>query len=159
MTASRWYPFTILGVSILGFFDAAYLTIQHYTQFTLPCTITHGCDLVTKSEYSSIAGVPVALLGALFYLAMFFATYIIIETKRHDLLRFVALGSIAGFLSSCWFVYLQFFVIHAICQYCMLSALTSTTLFVASIVYFSKEYLRRAKTSSTSPSQVSTHEE
>ncbi len=151
MSASRWYPFTVLGVSIVGFFDAAYLTIQHYTQFTLPCTITHGCDLVTKSEYSSIMGVPVALLGALYYLAIFLSVYIILETKKFDLLRFIAIATTFGFLFSAWFVYLQFFVIHAICQYCMFSAFTSTTMFVASIVYFSKEYLQNTKTSSISP--------
>ncbi len=150
MTASRWYPFTILGVSIIGFFDAAYLTIQHYTQFTLPCTITHGCDLVTKSEYSSIMGVPVALLGAIYYLAIFLAVYIMIETKKTECLRFIAIATTFGFLFSAWFVYLQLFVILAICQYCMLSAITSTTMFIASIVYFSKEHLKNIKTSSIS---------
>lgn len=152
MVASRWYPFTILGVSIVGFFDAAYLTIQHYTQFTLPCTITHGCDLVTKSEYSQIMGIPVALLGALYYLAIFLAAYIIIETKKTEYLRFIAIATTFGFLFSAWFVYLQFFVINAICQYCMLSAITSTTMFAASIVYFSKEYLKHA-TSKTATSE------
>jgi len=148
MTTSRWFPFTIIGVSILGFFDATYLTIQHYTQFTLPCTITHGCDLVTKSEYSQIIGVPVALLGALYYLAIFLAVYIIIETEKTEYLRFVAIATTFGFLFSAWFVYLQLFVIHAICQYCMLSAITSTTMFVVSIVYFSKEYLKRIESKS-----------
>ncbi len=151
MSTSRWYPFTILGVSIVGFFDAAYLTIQHYTQFTLPCSITHGCDLVTKSEYSQIMGVPVALLGALYYLAIFLVVYIIIETKKTDYLRFIAITTTAGFLFSAWFVYLQLFVIHAICQYCMFSAFTSTTMFAASIVYFSKEHLRNVKISFPSP--------
>ena len=151
----RWYPFTILGVSILGFIDATYLTIQHYTQFTLPCTITQGCDLVTKSEYSFIAGVPVALLGALYYLAIFLGVYIILETKKYGYLRFVAIATTFGFLFSAWFVYLQFFVIHAICQYCMLSAITSTTMFIASIVYFSKEHLRSSKISLTSQSPIS----
>lgn len=150
MTASRWYPFTILGVSIIGFFDAAYLTIQHYTQFTLPCTITQGCDLVTKSEYSSILGVPVALLGAIYYLTIFLAVYIIIETKKTEYLRFIAIATTFGFLFSAWFVYLQLFVINAICQYCILSAITSTTMFIASIMYFSKEYLKNTKSSSSS---------
>lgn len=149
MTTSRWYPFTILGVSIVGFFDAAYLTIQHYTQFTLPCTITHGCDLVTKSEYSQIMGVPVALLGALYYLAIFLTIYIIIETKKTEYLRFIAIATTFGFLFSAWFVYLQLFVINAICQYCMLSAITSTTMFIASIVYFSKEYLKQVDSKGT----------
>lgn len=150
MATSRWYPFTVLAVSIVGFFDAAYLTIQHYTQFTLPCTITHGCDLVTKSEYSQIMGIPVALLGALYYLAIFLAVYIMMETKKTEYLRFVAIATTFGFLFSAWFVYLQFFVIHAICQYCMFSAFTSTTMFVASVVYFSKAYVQGAKTSSIS---------
>jgi len=150
MTVSRWYPFTILGVSALGFLDATYLTIQHYTQFTLPCTITQGCDLVTKSEYSFIMGIPVALLGALYYLAIFLGVYTILETKKYDYLRFVAIATTAGFFFSAWFVYLQFFVIKAICQYCMLSAITSTTMFVASIAYFSKEHLQRTKISELS---------
>ncbi|MEK7633003.1 MAG: vitamin K epoxide reductase family protein [Patescibacteria group bacterium] len=142
MTAPRWYPFTVLGVSIVGFFDAAYLTIQHYTQFTLPCTITHGCDLVTKSEYSQIMGIPVSVLGAVYYLAIFLAVYVILETKKTEYLRFVAIATTFGFLFSAWFVYLQFFVIHAICQYCMFSAATSTTMFVVSIVFFSSEHLK-----------------
>lgn len=142
MTASRWYPFTILGVSILGLFDSAYLAIQHYTQFTLPCTITHGCDVVTKSAYSSIAGIPVALLGALYYLTIFLAAYIILEIKKTEYLRFVAVSTLLGFLFSAWFVYLQLFVLHAICQYCMLSAATSITMFAASMVYLSKERLK-----------------
>lgn len=149
MATSRWYPFTVLAVSIVGFFDAAYLTIQHYTQFTLPCTITHGCELVTNSEYSQIMGIPVALLGALYYLAIFLAVYIMMETKKTEYLRFVAIATTFGFLFSAWFVYLQLFVIHAICQYCMFSAFTSTTMFAASVVYFSKAYVQSAKTSST----------
>ncbi len=149
MLASRWYPFTILGVSILGFFDSVYLTIQHYTQFALPCTITHGCDIVTKSEYSSIMGVPVALLGAIYYLTIFLAAYIIIETKKTEYLRFIAIATPLGFLFSAWFVYLQLFVLHAICQYCMLSAITSTTMFVVSMVYVWKEHLKHVDSKGT----------
>lgn len=152
MTLSpRWYPFSMLIVSAIGFIDSTYLTIQHYTDFTLPCTITHGCDLVTKSEYSSIMGIPVALLGALFYVGIFLATYIILETNTQKNLRFVAYSTTAGFLFSLWFLYVQAFILHAFCQYCLLSAMTSTTLFVLSIIYF--------KTSCSSPSPTATPEE
>ena len=138
MQTPRWYFISVLSVASLGFIDATYLTIQHYTNFTLPCTITHGCEFVTNSAYSSILGIPVALLGALYYASVLLATYSALEFKHEKLMRFVALSTTFGFLFSCWFVYAQLFLIHAICQYCMLSALTSTTLFVVSMVYLAK---------------------
>lgn len=145
--SSRWYPLSLLAISTLGFIDATYLTIQHYTDLTLPCTITQGCDLVTKSEYSSIAGVPVALLGALFYVGIFLTTYIILETKTQKNLRFVAYSTTAGFLFSLWFMYVQAFILHAFCQYCILSAITSTALFIASMVYVGRvSHLSRVAT-------------
>lgn len=158
---SQWYPFSLLAISAIGFIDATYLTVQHYTDFTLPCTITHGCDLVTKSEYSSIMGVPVALLGALFYVGIFLATYIILETKTQKNLRFVAYSTIAGFLFSLWFMYVQAFIIHAFCQYCILSAITSTTLFILSMVYVRRVSQKKSspKTSDPSPLPIATHEE
>lgn len=135
---SRWYPFTALGLAGVGFIDAAFLTIQHYNSFTLPCSITHGCELVTNSSYSLILGVPVALLGALYYIGIMLAVYGSLEFAKPQWLKWIAIATTAGFLLSAWFVYLQLFVINAICQYCMLSALTSTSLFVASMVYLKK---------------------
>lgn len=134
----RWYPFTALGIAGLGFIDATFLTIQHYTRFTLPCSITHGCELVTTSSYSSILGIPVALLGALYYVSVILAIYSSLEFAKPRWLKWIGVSTISGFLFSGWFVYLQLFVIHAICQYCMFSALTSTSLFIVSIVYLTK---------------------
>ena len=136
--AARWYPFTALGIAGLGFIDATFLTIQHYTSFTLPCSITHGCELVTTSSYSSILGVPVALLGALYYVGVLLAVYGSLEFAKAQWFKWIAIATTAGFLFSGWFVYLQLFVIHAICPYCMLSAFTSTSLFVVSIIYLTK---------------------
>jgi len=135
---SRWYPFTAIGIAGLGFIDATFLTIEHYTTFTLPCSITNGCELVTTSSYSSILGIPVALLGAMYYVGILLAVYGSLEFAKPQWLKWIAAATTAGFLFSAWFVYLQLFVIHAICQYCMLSALTSTALFVASLIYLKK---------------------
>lgn len=119
-----------LALGLLGFSDATYLTVKHYTGGTIPCTITHGCDTVTSSAYSAIAGVPVALFGALFYLSAILLAIAYWQTQQRGLLRiFLVLSSVA-FLASLGFVYLQAFVIHAWCQYCLLSALTSTLLCV-----------------------------
>lgn len=135
---SRWYPLTALGLAGVGFIDATFLTIEHYTKFTLPCSITHGCELVTTSAYSSILGVPVALLGALYYVGVLLAVYASLEFAKPQWLKWIAIATTAGFLFSAWFVYLQLFVIRAICEYCMLSALTSTTLFAVSMIYLKK---------------------
>ncbi len=120
----------MLGVALLGFADATYLTVAHYTDARLPCTITHGCQVVTTSSYSEIFGIPVALLGALYYLTMFGMLFIAVDKKNERLLRLAGKFTLAGFLFSLWFVFAQIFLIHAICQWCMGSAITSTVLFV-----------------------------
>lgn len=125
----KWIPYALLVVSFLGFIDATSLTIDHYTEATLPCTFTHACQVVTTSEYSEIIGIPVSLLGSLYYLSIFLGTCLYFEVKSSKLLRILSLATITGFIASLWFVYLQLFVIKAICQYCMLSAASSSILF------------------------------
>ena len=139
MKINRWYPFAAIGIAGLGFLDATYLTVQHYTSFTLPCSITHGCELVTTSQYSTLLGVPVALLGALYYVGILLAVYGSLEFNKPQWLKWIAVGTTTGFLFSGYFVYLQLLVIHAICQYCMASAFTSTGLFLISMIYIRQQ--------------------
>lgn len=153
MTSARWYPATLIVLAALGFADATYLTIEHYTTFRLPCTITHGCDIVTTSAYSEIFGVPVALLGAFYYVTILLGTIVALEFALSKLKTVIAYATTTGFLFSAWFVYAQLAIIHAICQYCMLSATTSTALFVVSIIALF------AKTSSPSQSRSEAHAE
>jgi len=128
----------MLGVSILGFLDAAYLSLEHFLGSVPPCSIVAGCEQVTTSSYATIAGIPVALLGALYYLTILVLAIVYLDTKREILLRVIARLTIVGFVASLMFVYIQLFVIGAICLYCMFSALTSTTLFVLGMFVLSK---------------------
>ncbi len=139
----------MLVTSLLGFADATYLTVQHYTGSTIPCTITHGCDVVTKSIYSQIAGVPVALLGSTFYIVIFALVFFALDQKNVKLLRLAGRLTIVGFVSSMWFLYAQAFLIHAFCQWCLGSVVTSTMLFVLGYVFLP----RATRTSAPSPSQ------
>ncbi len=154
MTTFRWYPITALILAGIGFVDATYLTIEHYSNFSLPCTITNGCETVTNSVYSLLFGIPVALLGSLYYIGVLLVVFIILEFGAKHYLQYVAIGSTAGFIFSMWFVYVQIVLIGAICQYCMISALTSTLLFFASM-----KYLYDLKTSSSSPLPPEAHSE
>lgn len=124
------YFFLIFG--LVGFLDATYLTIGHFRNIVPPCTI-HGCEIVLTSGYSTIASIPIALLGALYYLTVLIGTLVYIDTRKTELLRHLARLTTLGLLASIIFVYLQAFVIHAWCQYCLLSAASSTALFATGL--------------------------
>lgn len=121
--------------SAIGFVDATYLTIQHYNGVIPPCTID-GCEIVLTSPQSVILGIPVALLGALYYVTILILAIAFIDTKNIRLLKGASYITILGFFMSLYFVYLQIFVIKNICQYCMVSALTSTVMFLSIIFLF-----------------------
>lgn len=121
---------TLAVVAFLGFLDSAYLTMEHYLHAIPPCTILHGCEAVTTSSYSLMFGVPLALLGVIYYLFIFAGSVFALERKNEKVLRIISSTTIIGFIFSLYFLYLQSFVIHAFCIYCLFSVLTSTTLFI-----------------------------
>jgi len=130
----RWIIAAFLLVSFGGFVDATYLTVKHYSGTPLACSIFTDCEKVTTSRYAVIFGVPLALLGAVYYLAVFLSLIAYLDVRRQEILSFTALFTVVGLLASAWFVYLQLFVIHAICPYCMVSAIASTILFLLGMV-------------------------
>lgn len=119
-------------ISIIGIIDSAYLTYTHYVPVLVPCPATGiiDCGKVTSSPYSEIYGIPVALFGVLFYLFIF-SSLMIIKLKKSEVSKILlVLASWAGMAFSIYLVFLQLVVIGAICIYCMLSAITSTLIFV-----------------------------
>ena len=123
-------------VAFIGFIDASYLTLNHYAGIVPPCFITEGCDVVTTSAYSKIVGLPVALLGALYYLSMLVLMLYYIDKEDSRALKTISVLSLFGFIFSLWFVYAQIFVIRSLCTYCLLSAVTSTILFICGIYFW-----------------------
>jgi uncharacterized membrane protein len=135
-------------VALLGFADSTYLTVEHYMGVIPPCTLVSGCEAVLTSAYSTIAGVPVSLLGALYYLVICVGVFAYLESKHiaqevkahhHAILKSVLYLTVLGFLMSMWFLYLQAFVIHFYCLYCLGSATSSTLLFIIALVIFIKD--------------------
>lgn len=125
----KWLVALFLALSAIGFLDASYLTVKHYLGTPINCSLLNGCDKVTTSAYSVIAGLPVALLGVLYYVAVFMLVMLYVDTGRKKLMYGAALLTPLGLLASLWFVYVQVFVIHALCLYCLISAFISTLLF------------------------------
>lgn len=133
----KGFVIAVLVVALLGFADATYLTLEHFRGVIPPCT-TDGCETVLTSVYSKIAGVPVSLIGALYYLAVAISMVVYLDSKNVKVLKWGLLFTVFGLFCSVWFVFLQFFIVKAICQYCMISAATSAVLFVLACVAFKK---------------------
>ena len=118
-----------LVISFIGFLDATYLAVEHFLGRVPVCNIIEGCDIVTTSKYATIGGIPIAFLGAIYYITLFILTIVYLDTKRISFMNLAARMSGVGFVTSLYLIYLQLFVLNAICLYCMISATTSTLLF------------------------------
>ena len=112
------------AVGLVGLGIAAYLTIVHYTGAAPVCALSHGCETVQKSRYSELAGVPVALLGLLGYVAILGALAVDGERGR----TLAVFLSLAGFGFSLWLTYTEVAKLHAICPWCVASAVCMTLL-------------------------------
>lgn len=128
-----------LLIALIGFADAAYLTLKHYTNAIPPCSLVQGCETVLTSPYATIAGnIPIALVGTAYYLILFVLSVAYLDTKKTALIKSAAYLTWAGLLASAGLVTLQFLVIEAICLYCIASAVSSTILFILGMVILNK---------------------
>lgn len=126
----------LLLLSVAGFFDSAYLTIPHYKNIIPPCTIAKGCETVLTSQFSTILGIPIALLGSLFFLTLIFL--LLLESKQNGFFKFFKLLILAGVAVSIILFFIQAFILHAFCQYCLLSEAIIFTIFIVSFIHKEK---------------------
>lgn len=118
-------------LALFGLADAIYLTINHLTGETARCTVTSGCNEVIGSAYASIGGVPVAAAGALAYFTVFsLATLALFGYRQARALMAVVVALML--LATLWLLFVQAFVLHKYCEYCLLSA--AITLILSGIV-------------------------
>jgi uncharacterized membrane protein len=116
-------------ISLIGLADSIYLTVEHLSGRSVRCTLVSGCSEVLSSQYATVRGFPLAAIGAIAYFVVFsLATLAAFGYKGVDKLLTVIVG--AMFLTTLWLLYLQAFVIGHFCQFCLLSALVTTTLTV-----------------------------
>lgn len=125
------------SLALIGFLDAIYLTVSHYTGH-INCSVISGCQEVLLSPYSKILGIPLALLGALYYLFIIINSLLYIDNQNKWSRIFLSYLPIFSFVFSLYLLYLMIFIINALCQYCLLSAGTSTILFILSLILINK---------------------
>jgi uncharacterized membrane protein len=106
-------------VALAGLGLSAYLTWAHYDENVLVCTSGGGCETVQQSSYAELAGVPVALLGVVFY-----AMVLALVAWDASVARTTCAGlAVGGLAFAAYLVALQLFVIDALCAWCLLNDL------------------------------------
>jgi uncharacterized membrane protein len=124
-------------LALIGFADATYLTVEHYQNKIPPCSIG-GCETVLTSEYATVFGVPVSLMGAIFYFFILVMLLLYWDTKKDIFLKIPILVSILGAVISLILIALMVFVIKAICVYCMVSDTITILLAIVGVVLLLK---------------------
>ncbi|CAN5235953.1 hypothetical protein BH23GEM2_BH23GEM2_14730 [soil metagenome] len=130
---------TIAALALAGIFVALYLTLHRLGFFGgggLVCAVG-SCDLVNASSWATFLWVPVAAWGLGYYVVTFAIAMVSLQERfahsMHISRLLLFLGA-TGFLFSAWLTYLELFVIRAICQWCVVSALLATGIFVSSLL-------------------------
>ena len=124
------------GFALLGALDAIYLWIYKISSNDRMCLGSGDCATVNYSIYSEIYGIPVAVLGLGAYLLILVIH--ILETrwrpfeKNGNLLIFGL--SLVGVLFTAYLTYIEFFVIFAVCPFCLASAFFIVLIFIIAII-------------------------
>ena len=120
----------LLALALVGVGIAAYLTyIGFNEQVKVVCTLGGNCETVQQSRYAKIVGIPVATFG----LAMYLGIVALLVARRIERWRDVPLLAawtfalaLGGVVYSAYLTYLELVVIHAICTWCVASAIVVT---------------------------------
>jgi uncharacterized membrane protein len=142
MSRPTWVAPASFAIAIAGTAVATYLTIAHYTSPKVLACVSTGvvnCERVTTSAQSEMLGIPVAVLGLVWFLAMsglcspwaWRSTAPWIRLARH-----VAVWTAVAFIL--WLVYAELFVIRAICLWCTAAHALAFALFVIVVLYDSE---------------------
>jgi len=126
----------VAALALAGIFISLYLTLYKLGVIgELSCSIG-SCETVNTSKWSRFLGLPVAAWGLLFYIDVFLIALVgtLERLENHPIISLVLVVEAAvGVLFSVWLTYLELAVIHAICIWCVASAIIVTLILGVSV--------------------------
>lgn len=127
----------IAALALAGVGLATYLALYKLGMIgELACTVGQ-CETVNLSKWANLAGIPVAVWGVGFYVALFGVAFAGTTSRLAEAtwVSTALLGLTAwGVIFSAWLTYLELFVIHAVCMFCVMSAVLVTVTFLVSVL-------------------------
>ncbi len=127
-------PYILLALAMVGLGDTLYLSYFQYLNLIPTCAIG-GCEIVLTSAQSKFFGVPWSYIGLVYYAYMFcLAVLLCIEPRSYALKLGALIYTGVGVLYSVYAIfYVQLSVLHALCQYCAISAVVTLLLFATAV--------------------------
>ncbi len=119
-----------IAVAMIGWTVSAMLTAIHFWAIPLipaDANLPGGWQVIT-SQWAYVGPIPLATVGAVYYIAMIALGAFWLSTKSEQVEKLLLPVTALGFLASVGFVYLQLGVIGAVCPFCMASAAATTIL-------------------------------
>jgi uncharacterized membrane protein len=131
------YRMSAALLSLTGLFVSAYLYLYKIGKIGSLACGAGGCETVQQSAWSRFAGLEVALIGLLGYAGLLAVSLAALQPNLAErrwpttlLLVLAALG--VGF--TIYLTYLELFVIHAICRWCVGSAAIIISIFIVALL-------------------------
>lgn len=114
-------------LAIAGLADSIYLLVKHLTGEDVTCIASSGCSEVLSSPYSTLGPIPLGAIGALGYFLAFSLALLTAfgNLRAGTFLRILVAGM---FATTLWLLYVQAFILHAFCDFCLLSAALTVSL-------------------------------
>jgi uncharacterized membrane protein len=126
-------------LALVGAFVALYLTLYKVGVIgELTCTVG-SCETVNTSRWATFLGLPVAAWGLASYVVMLVLALVGLGSSSRLLAWVITLIAAWNFLFSAWLTYLERYVIHAYCMWCLISATLVTFIFITAIVDLRRE--------------------
>ena len=133
MRIPKWLIIVSMTAALVVFADSAYLTTQHLRGVIPPCGLASQCDAVLTSRFASVGPFPVAALGLLYYGVVIVMLIAYADSGSWRFLHIATWVVSAGMLATLYFVFVQAFVLHAWCLYCLSSAAMTVILFLCAV--------------------------
>ncbi len=126
-----------VALTTFGIIDSIYMTIYKLTSNNAMCLGSGDCSSVNASPYSEVYGIPVALIGVLGYGAIL--AMLLLQNRTGKFFEqnstMAVFGfSLTGFAFTLYLIYLEIYVIRALCPFCIASQTTMTLLFLITLI-------------------------
>jgi uncharacterized membrane protein len=129
------YRMSAAFLSLAGLFISGYLYLYKIGRIGSLACGTGGCETVQLSPWSRFAGLEVSLIGVLGYAGLLAMSLASLQAGgRQWPIRAIAVAAGIGVVFTLYLTYLELFIIHAICRWCIASGVIIVAIFVAALL-------------------------